>query len=89
MTVSNVVSSAKNTSMLFRRVGDMKAWQLYVANALFLFLAGMLVALLNRVIPSLLGDGELSKLALDTVTLTKAATVTGQYQESPESLKLV
>tara|TARA_B100001758_G_C18340720_1_gene574146 strand:- start:831 stop:1100 length:270 start_codon:yes stop_codon:yes gene_type:complete len=89
MTVSNVVSSAKSTSMLFRRVGDMKAWQLYVANAVFLFLAGMVVAMLRRAIPTVLGDGELAKVAMDTVTLTKAAAVTGQYQETPENFKVV
>lgn len=89
MTVSHVVSSAKSTSMLFRRVGDMKAWQLYVANALFLFLAGMVVTLLRRIIPNILGEGELAKVAMDTVALTKAAAVTGQYQDTPENFKLV
>lgn len=87
--MSSLANSARKQSMLFMRVGDMKAWELYVAHALFMFLAGFVFAALAKLIPSVFGEGELSKFASKTAQLTKAAAVTGQYRESPAELQIV
>ena len=76
-----LIDAAKETSMLFKRVGDMKAWELYVANAIFLFLATLIINQLQKVLPKLLG-GESGDFVSNALTLTKAATVTGEYEPS-------
>lgn len=85
MTIgNNMISSAKKSSMLFRPVGDMKAWELYVSHALLMFVAGMVFAALSKIIPAVFGeDNPVTKFATTQLQLVKAATVTGNYKDAP------
>ena len=85
----SLVNSAKKQSMLFMKVGDMKAWELYVAHALLMFLAGFVFAALKKLIPAVFGDGDVSKLASNAAQLTQAVAITGQYRDAPKELQIV
>ena len=87
--MSSMSSSLRKQSMLFMQVGQMKAWELYVAHALLMFIAGFVFAALAKAIPTLFGTGEFGKLASNAAQLTKAAVVTGNYRDAPLEMQVV
>ena len=89
MTVINHAKKAPLMSFLFSRVGDLRTWELCVAQSLFMFLMGFLFQAVSKMIPAVLGEGQAAEVARDAVGLTKAVTFTGKYTDAPKELQIV
>lgn len=83
------MQSLKQSTGFWRRVGEMRAWEFFVTNALFLFVAGFVFAALKKAVPAVFGESELATLSNKAIKLTQAAAVTGQYRDAPEELQIV
>ena len=89
MSIVRETTKLPVVNFIFRRVSDLKTWEFMIAQSLFMFLMGFLFSAVSKAVPHVFGEGEVGNVARDAVSLTKAATFTGNYKDAPKEFQIV